>query len=93
MAAPPGNQFAARARVWRDAISKALETRTISRTDGKRELDALAEKLIDACSTGDLVALKELGDRLDGKPAQAIIGDPEQPLTVSHLGLVPLARK
>lgn len=40
----------------------------------------MAEKLLDLVATGDLAALKEFGDRMDGKPAQAIIGDSEQPL-------------
>lgn len=73
MGAPIGNRNAAKAKVWHGAIVRALETRTASRTDGKAELDALAEKLLDAVSTGDLAALRELGDRLDGKPAQMLI--------------------
>jgi len=77
MAAPLGNQNAARAKVWRAAIESALERRTQSRTDGKREIDALAEKLLDLVAAGDLPALKEFGDRIDGKPAQAIIGGDE----------------
>lgn len=39
-----------------------------------KKLQALAEKLVDAGLEGDIPALKEIGDRLDGKPAQAIIG-------------------
>lgn len=54
---------------------RALEIRDKSRIDGKKEIDALAEKLLDLVAAGDLAALKEFGDRLDGKPAQAIVGD------------------
>lgn len=70
--APLGNQNAAKAKVWRAAIERALERRSVSRVDGIREIDALAEKLLDLVSTGDLPALKEFGDRIDGRPAQAV---------------------
>jgi hypothetical protein len=79
MGAPKGNQNAARAKVWRAAITRALDARTISRADGKKEIDALAERLLELVAAGDLGALKEFGDRMDGKPAQAIIGDEEAP--------------
>lgn len=90
--APKGNQNAARARVWRAAIERALDRRTKSRADGIKEIDALAEKLLDLVAMGDLAALKEFGDRIDGKPAQAIVGDSEaDPIqTVSRIELVAL---
>ena len=40
----------------------------------KDRSDELAEKLLSACDAGDLAALKELGDRLDGKANQSISG-------------------
>ena len=70
MAAPLGNQNAAKDRVWRAAVLRALERR--SRVDQVAGLDAIADKLLDACEAGDMQALKELGDRLDGKPKQQI---------------------
>lgn len=90
--APVGNQNAAKAKVWRAAIERALEIRSQSRVDGKKEIDALAEKLLDLVAAGDLPALKEFGDRMDGKPAQAIIGgdEGEPPLRVK--GVVELVR-
>lgn len=82
MAAPLGNQNAAKAKVWRSAIDRALERRTQSRTDGIKEIDALADKLLDAVASGDLPALKEFGDRMDGKAAQSVTvgGDEDSPL-------------
>jgi hypothetical protein len=91
MGAPIGNQNAARGRPWRDAINKALDLRTKSRVDGKREIDALAEKLLDAVAAGDLAALREFGDRIEGKPAQPIGGDDELP-PVQIEGVVNLVR-
>jgi hypothetical protein len=92
MGAPVGNQNAAKAKVWRAAIDRALERRTQSRTDGIKEIDALADTLLQLVATGDLPALKEFGDRMDGKPAQALIGgdDDDPPLKVE--GIVKLVR-
>jgi hypothetical protein len=71
--APLGNTNAAKGKIWSAAIARALEHR--SRKDQKDALDALAEVLLSKCDEGDLTALKELGDRLEGKPAQAITND------------------
>ncbi len=38
----------------------------------------LAERLFAEAMAGDVVAIKEIGDRLDGKPAQAVVGNPGQ---------------
>ncbi len=70
--APEGNQNAAKGAPWRHAIKRALEKR--SRFAQKEALDDLAEKFLAACDAGDLAALKELGDRLDGKAHQVISG-------------------
>lgn len=64
----PGNQNAARGRIWRDAILRALAKR--SKKDQVDALDDLAEKLLAAAEGGDLPALRELGDRLEGKAVQ-----------------------
>jgi hypothetical protein len=52
---------------WADALRIV-----VSREDakGKRRLLAIAEKCISAAENGDLQAMKEIGDRLDGKPKQ-----------------------
>jgi hypothetical protein len=70
MGAPVGNQNAAKAKVWHAAIMRALDKRGAG--DRVKALDELAGKLLDLVATGDLAALKEFGDRLDGKPAQAV---------------------
>jgi hypothetical protein len=69
--APVGNQNAARAKVWRAAIMRALERRKPA-DERVAAIDELADKLIALVAMGDLGALKEFGDRLDGKPAQAV---------------------
>lgn len=66
--APIGNKNATKNRPWAEAINRALLAE-----DGKK-LRALAEKLIEKALEGDVAALKEIGDRADGKPAQALTG-------------------
>jgi len=68
--APLGNQNAARGRIWKAAIERALSKR--ARCDQVAALDELAEKLLTLADQGDLGALKELGDRLEGKAVQAV---------------------
>jgi hypothetical protein len=75
----PGNQNATKNKVWRDALDRA-----IAQDDGKR-LRAAAEKLLDLAEAGESWAVKELGDRLDGKPAQAITGADGGPLQVEKI--------
>lgn len=75
--APLGNKNASKEnRLWAETIRRAL-------VQGKAEkLRALAEKLISRAEEGDISALKEIGDRLDGKPVQSIAGDMDVNLTV-----------
>ena len=84
-AGPPiGNTNASKGKPWRDAINWALENYEkegkVARNMALREI---ALKMIENALEGKQDAVKELGDRIDGKPAQAIVGDPEQPLQVS----------
>jgi hypothetical protein len=85
MAAPLGNQNAAKARLWTAAIERALERRKPA-NERIKAIDELADKLINSCYKGELSALQELGNRLEGKPAQGITvaGDGDSPIKVSH---------
>ena len=74
--APLGNTNASKSKPFWHAIDRAC-----AQEDGKR-LRKAAEKLLDAAAAGEDWAIKELGDRLDGKPAQAITGSDGGPLTV-----------
>lgn len=67
MGAPIGNKNAVKNRIWSDAIRKAV-------LQGKR-LDKLAEAIITAAEGGDITALKEIGDRLEGKATQVMAGE------------------
>ena len=54
---------------WRDAIALAV---TEEDATGKPILRSLAERLVLSALSGDVTAMKEVGDRLDGKPPQAM---------------------
>ena len=83
--APLGNKNAAKNRPWAAAIERALSKRSLA--DQRDALDDLAEALLSKCGDGDMAALKELGDRLDGKVSQQVIlaGDRENPLSIEAI--------
>lgn len=74
--APKGNTNAAKSGMWRQTLDRA-----IAQDDGKR-LRRAAERLLTLAAKGEQWAVKELGDRLDGKCAQmmTLMGDPNNPL-------------
>lgn len=76
--AQPGNKNA-EAKPWAAAIRAALEKRGTAKLDA---LTAIAEKLLQKAGEGDTRALKELGDRLDGKPHQTIAAEVDSTVTV-----------
>lgn len=82
--APIGNNNAGKAKRWSAAIDRALGKRAEGQSlkDAQEALDELAGKLLEAADNGDGWALKELGDRIEGKPAQSVTlsGDEDHPL-------------
>jgi hypothetical protein len=82
VAAPKGNQFAKGNkgphgdRPWADALRRA-----IVQSDGKT-LRRLADAIVAKAADGDVAALKEIGDRLDGKAHQAISAQVDSSVTV-----------
>lgn len=76
MAAPKGNNNAAKAKVWSDAIRRAIARAS---GDGRKIIDDAADSLVAQALLGDVPALKELGDRVEGKVAQPIGGTDDLP--------------
>ncbi len=73
MAAPLGNTNGSnKNRMWSDALRKEL-----AGEKNAKELRKLAKVLIEEAKTGSIPAIRELGDRLEGKPAQTIQGPGE----------------
>lgn len=90
MAAPEGNTNSSKSnRLWGETIKRA-----VLQSDGAR-LRAIAEKLLDKASEGDIQAIKELGDRLDGKAAQsvALMGGDGGPVQLQAVDWNPVAPK
>lgn len=62
----------------RIAINEAVEN------GGGTKLRAVADALVEKARAGDVNAIKELADRLDGKVPQGIVGDDsEDPIRVA----------
>lgn len=93
--APVGNQNAAKAKRWEAAIERALAAWP-NKPDSTNcsplmvGLNEAAHQFVKGTMVGELPFLKELGDRLDGKPAQTttIEGNPEAPLTIIERRIV-----
>ena len=62
-----GNKNATKNRPWSDAIRRAAARR-------KGGLNRLADQFIEKVAEGDTAAVKEFGDRFEGKIPQAIEG-------------------
>lgn len=86
--APAGNQNAKKAKLWSEAIKR--EIARLENGDLDKGLDRLARKLVKAGDDGDRFALEEIGNRIEGKVPQGIIGgeDDDPPLKLRMLKLV-----
>lgn len=62
-------------RQFREMLQLAVN----EQQDGLPVLRALADALVKRGRTGDVQAIREIADRLDGKVPQAIVGDDEHP--------------
>lgn len=69
--APVGNKNGAKNnRIWSNTVRRVAMR-------GKGQLEKLAQALINKALDGDIAALKEFGDRFEGKIPQAIEGTGE----------------
>lgn len=67
MGAPVGNDNAKKNKIWSEALRKHI-------TQNPKDLAAAALALITKAKDGDIAAIKELGDRLEGKAVQQVVG-------------------
>jgi len=81
MPAPVGNQNARRAKIWRDAINDALNVYESENVKKGQALDQIAKVLIEQALEAEPFAIKEIGDRLDGKSTQMVGEDEEAPFS------------
>lgn len=64
MAAPVGNQNAAKGKRFASTLARRIEE--------LQAMDGIIDALIRNALDGDMPAIREIGDRLDGKPRQQI---------------------
>lgn len=82
MGAPVGNRNAVKAKVWEQAIARACRP---------KDLQEIAETVVQAAKDGQQWAVQEIGNRLDGKPVQPMEHKHELPtpsLTDAYLAHV-----
>jgi hypothetical protein len=75
--AQPGNQNARKAKLWEQALKRALARSSGSTVDAG--LDKIADIVVTNALNNDARSIDEIGNRMDGKPAQSIGGDPDAP--------------
>lgn len=69
-----------REKPFRDALMLAIKEAE-AQPNHHRALRRVAERLLDEAAAGNVQAMKEIADRLDGKVPQGIEGgDPENPV-------------
>lgn len=75
----PGNTLGGKRkdRPWTEAIRKAAYSIPEDDPQKRKRLELLAEALLVKAQSGDVLAMKEVGDRLEGKVPQGIIGGDE----------------
>lgn len=61
-------------KVWADAVRRAVNRRLENEEGKPKKIERLADKLVDFALEGEGWAMKEIGERLDGKSPQAIYG-------------------
>ena len=77
MSAPKGNKNSSKEnRVWGKTIKK------LAIQEDYKRIHKVAEALFRKAEDGDISAIKELGDRIDGRAQQTISGDSDSPITV-----------
>ena len=59
-------------KIWADALRRAV-MRRIEGEEGKpQKIERIADKVVELALDGKVDAIKEIGDRLDGRPKQAM---------------------
>ena len=71
MAAPKKPLGAKSDKLWRGALLLAVKRR-LEGKGSPQQLERMADKCVERAVKGDMVAAKEVGDRLDGRPVQGV---------------------
>lgn len=82
-------------KIWHHAIMRAVKRPTTEELDETApRLELLADQLVLKGMAGDVAAMREIGDRLDGKPAQSIgLGQADDLKPLETITRPPLTRE
>lgn len=80
MGAPLGNQNARKGK-WSEAVEAAAEIEDAPTR--RRRMVCIAEKLVEKAMGGDMAAIKEFGDRIDGRAHQSLDATLDASLTIN----------
>jgi hypothetical protein len=72
-------------KAFADALRLAVNAEVENEGEKKKKLRVIAERLVAEAMAGESWAVQQVADRLDGKPAQAIIGGDEDDPAISML--------
>ena len=78
------NSGGKKAKPYREALTRLLMREEGDVPKGKNNLDRIVAIHLSKALEGDVPAIKDIADRLDGKPAQAIVGgdDDDNPVVI-----------
>ena len=66
-------------KLWKEAVEKALQEQRVHGARGVRPaIEHIAHTLVTLAMNGDVSAIREVGDRTDGRPPQAIINEDDE---------------
>ena len=84
MAAPIGNKNARRKnREYRNALLRSLKQYESEDVPRGEAMKKITNKLVELALEGESWAIKEIAERVDGKPSQAIHGEVGMPELIS----------
>lgn len=70
MPAPKGNNNAGKGKDWQTALEYAINNYSNGQIARGQALRAIGEKVVQMALEGDMECIKEIGNRLDGKPTE-----------------------
>lgn len=71
---------ASKEKPWADALRVALLRPAEDDKQHRKNLAIIAETVVGLAKEGDMSAVREIGDRMDGKAIQQVGGDPDAPV-------------
>ncbi len=74
-------------KILREALMLELNRETDDESSGKKikKIRVIVARLVESGMAGKIDAIKEIWDRVEGRPAQTIQGDETKPLQHIHL--------